>query len=263
MKIALAQIDCSPGNIKTNLEKISHFTKRAKKAASEIVVFPEMVDTGYLMPIIQDTASYWDGAPLKFLQKTAKENQIGIICGISEREEDHIYNSMVVIDQQGNLIGKYRKTHLAAYPPLNENSTIAAGNSLELLNINGFTFGLMICYDLRFPEMSRSLTLKGADTLILVSAWPFPRLSHWETLIRARAIENQVYFVAANRVGKDGENTFCGSSRIVDPYGVIVASAAENREELIIGEINKETVLSVREQMPIFKHRQKNLYEIK
>jgi len=95
---------------------------------------------------------------------------------------------------------------------------------------------------------------------VLCSAWPFPRLTHWKTLTCARAIENQAYFIAANRVGNDGTVTFCGSSCIVDPYGVIVASAAEDQEALIVGEINKDYLLSVRQRMPIFQHRRPDLY---
>jgi predicted amidohydrolase len=121
----------------------------------------------------------------------------------------------------------------------------------------------MICYDLRFPELSRSLVLQGAEVLVLCSAWPFPRLSHWETLIRARAIENQVYFIAANRTGTDdGAISFCGASRIVDPYGVIVTSAAEDREEMISGEISRETILAVRAKMPVLQQRRSDLYKL-
>ncbi len=262
MKIGIAQINCSRGDIQANLEKITRFTQSAKKTGCDITIFPEMSDTGYEMATIRNTASSWDEDPFKHLQETALNNDISIICGISERVKDKIYNSITAISQKGKLIGKYQKTHLAAYPPLNEDSIFTPGNSIKIITIGDFKIGLMICYDLRFPELSRSLVLKGADVLVLCSAWPFPRLIHWETLIRARAIENQAYFIAANRVGSIGTITFCGSSRIVDPYGIVVSSAAENREELIVGEINKETVLAVREQMPVFSHRRSDLYEI-
>ncbi|MBC8182217.1 hypothetical protein H8E88_13990 [candidate division KSB1 bacterium] len=260
MKTGIAQINCSPGDIKANLEKITQFTHSAKKHGCDVIVFPEMADTGYEMATIRNSASSWEEEPFKHLQQTAVKNDIGIICGISERIKDKIFNSIAVINEQGNLVGKYQKTHLAAYPPFNEDSIITLGDSLAIIPIGEFRVGLMICYDLRFPEIARSLALKGADVFVLCSAWPFPRLTHWETLIRARAIENQAYFVAANRVGSVGRIAFCGSSRIIDPYGVVVSSAAENREELIVGKINKETILSVRKQMPVFSHRRGDLY---
>jgi len=262
MKIGIAQINCSPGDVKANLEKITQLTQSAKKKGCEVIIFPEMADTGYEMATIKNSASTWEEEPFKIIQQAAIKNNIRIVCGISERIKDKIYNSIVVINEQGNLLGKYQKTHLAAYPPFNEHRIITPGDSLAVIPIGGFKIGLMICYDLRFPEIARSLTLKGVDILVLCSAWPFPRLTHWETLIRARAIENQAYFIAANRVGSVGRVNFCGSSRIVDPYGVVVSSASEIREELIVGDLNKDTILSVREQMPVFSHRRSDLYEI-
>jgi len=260
LKIGIAQIDCTLGDIPANLTKMKLFAEKAQSAGCEVLVFPEMVDTGYAMEIIRQQASDFSGEPMAMLQSTALNLGMHIIAGISERVGDTIYNASVVIDPGGKVIAKYRKAHLADYPPLNEGICMTPGNSLETVTIAGLTFGLMICYDLRFPEMSRKLVLSGARVLVLCSAWPFPRLIHWQTLIAARAIENQCYFIAANRTGADGPAVFCGSSRIVDPYGIIVTSAAENREELIVGEISEETIVSVRNNMPIFQHRRVDLY---
>ena len=102
--------------------------------------------------------------------------------------------------------------------------------------------------------------MKGSEVLVLSSAWPFPRLRHWNTLIEARAIENQVFVVAANHTGKNSSVTFCGSSRILDPFGVTLASASEEREALIMGYIEKAEMVRVRKAMPVFKHRREDLY---
>jgi len=219
-----------------------------------------MVDSGYELSVIREKASSWDEAPFQAIQKIAVENGIHVIGGISEKEGERIFNSIAAFNPSGELLGKYRKAHLAAYPPLDEDSCISPGNFLAIIEIGAMKWGLMICYDLRFPELSRSLVLKGAEVLMLCSAWHFPRVTHWKTLTCARAIENQAYFIAANRVGTDGLVTFCGSGCIVDPYGVIVASAAEDREALIVGEISKENLISVRSRMPIFQHRRADLY---
>ena len=165
MKIGIAQINCSPGDIIANLDKITRFTQLAKSADCEVVVFPEMVDTGYDMSTIKKDASTWEDEPFKQLQQSARKNDMGIICGISERVKDQIFNSIAAFSQQGKLIGKYRKTHLAAYPPFNEHNIISPGTSLEIITIGNFKIGLMICYDLRFPEIARSLVLKGSDVL--------------------------------------------------------------------------------------------------
>ena len=259
MKISVVQMECVLGDVDVNMEKISYYSSKAKKEGFDLVVFPEMVDTGYNMDVIRDKASSWDKNntenPFNLIQKAGKDNKIHIICNVSEREDDKIYNTTLCVDPAGEVIGKYRKNHLADYPPLNEGSCITPGQNIKIIEINNIKFGLLICYDLRFPEISRALVLNGADALILCSAWPFPRLIHWNTLIRARAIENQVYFIAVNRVGNDGSVTFCGSSRIIDPYGVIVSSASENSEAFISGDINIKLIKKVRGQMPVFQHR--------
>ncbi len=260
MKVGVAQIDCRPGAVEDNVRKIVDLTERAGERQCNLVIFPEMCDTGYDMEKIRETASTWSGYPYGELAKTAKSSRIYLVCGISEREDDKIYNTMVVLSPDGECAAKYRKIHLAAYPPLMEDKVISAGNSLKTVDIDGMTFGLQICYDIRFPEVSRSLALSGAGILLVSSAWPFPRLTHWETILRVRAIENQAYVVAANRVGSEAGVTFCGSSRVIGPYGVIASSAAENREELLVADIEKDKIDAVRENMPIFRHRRPDTY---
>src|SRR5262249_42504345 len=122
-------------------------------------------------------------------------------------------------------------------------------------------FGLSICYDLRFPELFRTLAIQNdVNGFILSTAWPFPRVEHLKLLATARAVENQSYFIAANRVGTDNGVTFCGSSMIVDPYGVVKAAASPDIEELIFADVLEEVVNSVRDRMPVFAHRRGDLY---
>lgn len=260
MEVGVAQVACRLGDVAYNCSQISAYAKHAKKEGCSVLILPEMVDTGYEMATIQEKASSWHDAPFKTAQRVAMESQIYLILGISERAGDKIYNTAAVFDPKGVLKGKYRKIHLAGYPPLLEDHCIEPGNALETVSIHGMTFGLTICYDLRFPELSRSLVLGGAEVLVLIAAWPFPRITHFKTLIRARAVENQTYMVVANRVGTDGSVTFCGSSCLVDPYGVTLASAAEDTEAFIKAEVTSEAVQSVRSRMPVFKHRRQDLY---
>lgn len=256
MKIGVAQIDTPSENVESNILKIREYAKLAKQKKCKIVVLPEMIDTGYDLTKVEKDASSWDEKPFKTACKAALDNQIHIVCNLSEKTDSKIFNTTAVIDDKGKLAAKYRKIHLADYPPLNEGRYIAPGTRLVTVKIGSITFGLLICYDLRFPEMNRALALSGAKALIMCSAWPFPRLRHFNTLIKARAIENQVYFIASNRVGNEGPVTFCGSSRIIDPFGVTVASAAEEREALITGEIDESIIETVRSKMPLFEHRQ-------
>ena len=262
MKIAIAQIDCSLGDIASNCAKIPLYAKRAKEQGCDGIVFPEMIDTGYEMHTVQQVASSWTDQPFAVAKGAAGDSGMYLICGLSEREGEKIYNSIAVFDPAGSLTGKYRKTHLLSLDPVNEDHYLTAGDSVETVEIGGMKWGLSICYDLRFPEVSRSLMRRGAEVIVVCAAWPFPRQSHWKTLTAARAIENQSYVIATNRVGVDGPITFCGSSCIVDPYGNIIASGSDTSEELLAAEITQEAVTTLRQDMPIVKSRREDLYRL-
>ena len=261
MKVSAAQIACTLGDVAANMHKVRDFASRAKTAGSELVVFPEMTDTGYSMPIIQEHAGSWSEGAVPELKKIAKDFSIAIVCGVSERADDTIYNSQVMIGANGEVVAKYRKSHLFALAPIDEHKCFSPGKELASFALDQFQFGLSICYDLRFPELYRTLAVeKQANVFINSSAWPFPRLEHLRILATARAIENQSYVILSNRVGRDDGVPFCGSSAIIDPYGVIVAAASADREELISTEISPDVIAAVRKHMPVFEHRRRDLY---
>jgi predicted amidohydrolase len=262
MKVAVAQISCSLEDPEANLLKVRDFTRRAKdEAGADLIVFPEMTDTGYSMPVIRANANHWKSGFVPGLQEIAQKLSIAIVAGVSERDSSSIYNSQVLIDSHGNIPAKYRKTHLYAVAPVEEQTCFAPGNSFASFELGGLHFGFSICYDLRFPEMYRKLvTEHDVDAFVISSAWPFPRVEHFRTLAIARAIENQSYVVASNRVGKDDDLWFCGSSAIIDPRGVVVASASADREELIAADLFQELVLSVRSRVESLAHRRPDLY---
>src|SRR5437588_6120365 len=263
MKVAVAQISCSLGDADANLLKVRDFTRRAKdEADAELIVFPEMTDTGYSMPVVRANANHWKSGFVPGLQQIARKLSIAIVAGVSERDGSSIYNSQVLIDEEGNIAGTYRKTHLYAVAPVEEQTCFAPGNSFASFELGGLHFGFSICYDLRFPEMYRKLvTEHDVDAFVISSAWPFPRVEHFRTLAMARAIENQSYVIASNRVGKDDDLWFCGSSAIIDPRGVVVASASADREELIQADLSEDLVLSVRSRVESLAHRRQDLYK--
>jgi omega-amidase len=261
MKIAAAQISCSLGDPDANLIKVRDFSARAKEAGGELAVFPEMTDTGYSMSVIQACAGSWTSGFVPGLQEIARELSICIVCGVSEREGTSVYNSLVFVDQQGQIAAKYRKIHLYAVAPVEEQRCLAPGAAFTSFALGGLGFGFSICYDLRFPEMYRRLVVdQNVDAFIISSAWPFPRIEHFRTLAQARAIENQSYVIASNRVGKDDDLWFCGSSAIIDPRGVVVAAASADREELIHADLSEELVRSVRRRVGSLAHRREDLY---
>ena len=261
MKVAVAQISCSLGDPEANLSKVRDFSHRAKKAAAELIVFPEMTDTGYSMPVIQKHASHWKTGFVCGLQQIASELSISVLSGVSERTGSSIYNSQVLIDAKGGVAAKYRKTHLYAVAPVEEQTCFAPGDSFASFKLGRLKFGFSICYDLRFPELYRKLvTEKNVDAFVISSAWPFPRVEHWRVLAQARAIENQAYVIASNRVSKDDDLWFCGSSAIIDPRGVVIAAASADREELIHADLSRELVASVRQRLQSLGHRRQDLY---
>lgn len=262
MKIAAAQIACALGDLDANVRKMRDFSSRAKEGGADLVVFPEMADTGYAMPVIQEHATPWSEGAVPQLRQIAKTFSIAIISGVSERDGASIYNSQVSIDASGQIVASYRKTHLFSPAPIEEHKCFSPGSELVSFAARKFRLGLTICYDLRFPEVYRTLACEeSVNVFIISSAWPFPRVDHLRTLAAARAIENQSYVILSNRVGNDDGVSFCGSSAIIDPYGVTVAAASADREELIVGEISEELLHSVRHRMLVFEDRRPGLYK--
>src|SRR5215470_2463809 len=261
MKVAVAQISCSLGDPEANLFKVQDFSQRAKEAGAELILFPEMIDTGYAMPVIKKYANHWNTGFVARLQEIANELSLAIVSGVSERDGSTIYNSQVLVDTKGDIVAKYRKTHLYAVAPVGEQTCFTAGDAFASFALGDLRFGFSICYDLRFPEMYRKLvTEKKVDAFIISSAWPFPRVEHWCVLAKARAIENQSYVIASNRVGKDDDLWFCGNSAIIDPRGVTLAAASPDREDLVHADVSGELVQSVRRRMDSLGHRRQDLY---
>src|SRR5437764_7389586 len=152
MKIAVAQISCSLGDPEANLHKVRDFSARAKGVGAELIVFPEMTDTGYSMSVIQKHADEWNSGFVPGLREIASQLSIAIVSGVSERDGSSIYNSQLLVDAKGDIVAKYRKTHLYAVAPVEEQTCFAPGNEFTTFSLGGIQFGFSICYDLRFPE---------------------------------------------------------------------------------------------------------------
>jgi omega-amidase len=261
VKIAAVQLACTLGDVQANLNKIRDFCARAKQEGVDLIVFPEAADTGYSMPVIRQHAKPWTEGAVPALREMAKEFAFTIVSGVAERVGDVIYNSQVFIDPRGQIAASYRKTHLFVLAPNDESTCYAPGDRFVSVAADGFRFGLSICYDLRFPEVCRALALEhDANVMLVSSAWPLPRAGHLRALAVARAIENQSYLILANRVGVDAGVICCGTSAIIDPSGVIIASASDDREEMITGDVSEEAIAAVRDKIPVFTHRRTDLY---
>lgn len=253
-KAASVQFDIKLGDVDANLSYVLSEIKHLSKQQVRLTVLPEMWSTGYawrkLGKLSERTPEILEEL------KTASKKGIIIIGSMPEKDRESIYNTAYVIES-GRLIGKYRKIHL--FTPMKEDYFLKAGNATLLCNTSVGKIGVLICYDIRFPELARKLTLEGAEILAIPAEWPHPRLEHWRTLLKARAIENQLFVIATNRCGRQGMVRFCGNSMIVNPWGEIMAEAGE-KEETITADIDLSHVARYREDMPALTSRRPGAY---
>lgn len=261
MNVAVAQMDCVVGEVAANVDTMAGYIRRAAAAGCDVVVFPEMADTGYHMPAIREHAGSWDGdGAYRALCQLAAEHHVAVIAGLSERSGDDIYNSAVVIDAAGKRVAAYRKIHLFSMEPICEHEHIAGGHERCVFDLCGWRCGLMICYDVRFPELARSLALEGAHAMFVVAAWPTPRIAHWKLLGAARAVENQLFVVVVNRAGTDAGTTFGCESRIADPMGMPLAACRPVEPDFQTATLNPARVGEVRNAMRLFDDRRPKTY---
>ncbi|HYZ17890.1 MAG TPA: carbon-nitrogen hydrolase family protein [Candidatus Acidoferrum sp.] len=261
--IALAQLR-STDDKPANLAKIASFAESAAKAGARLVVFPEAAMHDFVSPTtpLAPVAETVDGPFVTRLRELARAHRISILAGMFETSPypNRVYNTLVYVDERGELGGTYRKIHLYDALGFVESDRIVPGEGTTLaFTCDGIRFGAMTCYDLRFPELARHLVVdERAEVLLLPTAWLHGLLKedHLRTLIRARAIENTVYFCAADQV----LGAYSGNSAVVDPMGVVVASAGET-EGLVLHTLSPERVAAVREKLPSIANRRPEVYE--
>ncbi len=219
---------------------------------AKIICLPELFTTGFDYDYINECTKPIPNIITDVLAKKAKELEIHIIGGsIPEKYGNKRYNTSILFDSRGRIIGKYRKVHL--FPLMNENRIFTHGNKLGIFRTEFGIFGIEICYDIRFPEVTRNLTYLGTKLVFIPSAFPHPRMGHWKTLVYARAIENQIFVIAVNRVGKDSSNNFFGRSLIVDPWGELLACSG-SKEEVVEATIDMSSIDKVRKQLPCLRN---------
>lgn len=260
MKIFLVQLEATVGAVGDNLARMERQVEKASAAGADLVVFPEMSDTGYAMDAILREASPWNDGPFTRLAEAARRNRVAVVAGISERAADGVYNSVAVLDASGTLVAKHRKTHLMRLGPVCEAAHLRAGASLVTFELGGFRFGIVVCYEIRFPEIARALALAGVECLLVPAAFPAARRAHWRTLTEARAIENQAYVLAVNRVGNDAGLVHGGASRAIDPWGVVLAEAPEATETTLAVELDRSQLERVRGGLRVFEDRREAVY---
>ncbi len=257
-KIALGQMCVQPGEPAKNLATASALICEAAAQQADIVLLPELWHSGYDLSNAARYATPTDAGVFREIAGLAAAHHIAVFGScLSEMTPGRYGNTAVFFDATGQAVGVYSKVHL--FQLMQEHHHLTAGSQLTLINTPQGKIGLAICYDLRFPELFRAYALAGARAILLVAQWPSPRLAHWQTLLRARAIENQLYMIACNRVGTDGATHFFGHSTIVDPWGELIVEAGDT-EILLTATIDLTRVEQVRTRIPVFADRQPKAY---
>lgn len=262
-KIAIAQVSSSTEK-NENLPPALALIKKAKAEGAQLIAFPEFLmafsPASQTAEELAALAAPVDGPFVTALRDAARAARISILATIYERcsSSNRVYDTAVWIDDGGGIAAVYRKLHLYDAFGFKESDKFLAGDDIAPLVMNGDArFGMMICYDLRFPEMARLLALAGANVVLAPSGWVQGNLKveHWQTVIKARALENGCYVIAPNQVG----NIYTGHSMAVDPLGRVLVDMGE-REGLEIVELDLALVNETRQKLPLLKNRRSDVY---
>lgn len=251
--VYLVQMESIPGEKDRNLVHAGELVRSANVEPGGIILFPEMFATGYLpqdpLGAAEDFSSHDSGKTAAFLANLADETGCTIM-GAGIAQKDGITNHVsVYAPGQKSEFASYDKIH----PFFPEQKNFTAGKNVTLFKIDDWTIAPTICYDLRFPETYREATLRGANLITVQAAWPLCRLEHFETLLRARAIENQCYVAAVNACGSDASGAlYAGNSVVLDPEGNVVLNA-KNRETVLKAELDFPKMSAYRTRFPALK----------
>jgi predicted amidohydrolase len=272
VKIACAQLEPQVGNVAANRRSALDAIAVAAGENADLVVLPEQFSVGFFgFDVYEDAAEPIGGETHRQLADAAKTHEIAVLAGsiVEDLEAtaetttvpvpatEGLGNTSVLFDEEGNRQAVYRKAHLWGYDS-REAELLVQGEELGVGTIGEFTIGITTCYDLRFPELYRRLLDAGVELVLVPSAWPFPRVEHWQTLPRARAIENLSYLAAVNGTGTQRGETLCGRSTVYDPWGTILASAGDE-QDILTASLDPARLDAVRDRFPALRDRRGSL----
>ncbi|MEE8167383.1 MAG: nitrilase-related carbon-nitrogen hydrolase [Candidatus Hydrothermarchaeales archaeon] len=242
MRVLIAQTDVKLGDKESNLANALEIVEGHD---ADLFLFPELFTTGFDYEHIRELAEELPGETVAAISSICGDSLVG--GSILERYRDKIYNTFILVSREG-LVGSYRKMH----PFGEEKEYLGKGKSVEVAGTAMGNLGLAVCYDVRFPEQFRELMQRGAEVVLVSAEFPLPRQEHWEVLLRARAIENQFFILAANRIGRDDKSEYFGGSLALTPWGDVLARGGIE-EEMITVEIDVAEVKKIREKFPVLR----------
>lgn len=264
IKLALAQFSCKREDKKTNLQRIEELAIKAKQQGVDLVIFPEMSLTGYVVKDqIYELAEAIPGPSVKAIEVLAKKTGLHIIFGmpeLSQKTQATLYNTAVLVGPKG-FIGKYRKMYLPTHSVFEEKRYFRPGYEPAVFDTELGKIGLTICYDVFFPEVFRLTRLSGAQLIVCVSASPAVRKSYFEVLTSARAIENTAYLAYVNLTGVEDGLQFWGGSRLISPTGDVLAKAKYDEEDFVICQVDYNDLRMAETFIPTLRDLRPELFE--
>lgn len=269
IRTAVLQTPVSPEK-QENLDRVAEVLERDILRDVDLVTLPEMFACPYDTSVFPEYAEPEGGPSWKFMSDLAAKHKVYISAGsMPEIDSDgNIYNTAYVFDREGKQIAKHRKVHLfdidiEGGQAFRESATLTAGNKATVFDTEFGKMGLCICYDIRFPELARLMADQGAKVILCPGAFNLTTgPAHWELLYRTRAVDNQVYYIATSPArDMDASYIAYGHSMVVDPWGIIISEMGAKAQMRVV-DIDLDRIDEVREQLPLMKHRRKDIYEL-
>ena len=261
MRVSCIQMDVKLGRPEENYREAEARIREAAKDNPDVILLPELWDVGFFpRENLKELADPDCTKAVSFLSGLAKELGIHLVAGsVACLRGEKVYNTACVFDRTGTCIARYDKTHL--FSPMGEDDYFAKGDHICRFQMDGHDVGILICYDIRFPELTRTLAVQGMDMLFVVSQWPAARIGHLRALTVARAIENQAFVVCCNSCGDAGDTHYGGSSAVIDPWGETLALAGET-EQILTAECELDVLEGIRRSINVFRDRRVDLYRV-
>lgn len=260
-RISLIQMDVSFADPSENYQKASELMEAALTDNPDILVLPETLNVGFFPRENLEVLADIDGRQTKqVFGGFAKKHRVNIVAGsVANKKGERIYNTLYAFDREGKVVGEYDKIH--GFTPAGEQEYFQGGDAVTNFEFDGIKCSCVICYDLRFPEIIRTAVLRGADLFFIPAEWPLVRKEHWVTLVKARAIENQMYVCAVNACGFAGETKYGGNSLMISPWGEELCHLGTEQESKTV-EIDLDAIGDIRSSINIFRDRKPEYYHV-
>ncbi len=257
LRAGILQFDVVLGDVPANVARVRTGLEALARRGAEFVVLPEMWSSGFDLPRLSRHAARTPGV-LEDLSALARRLGLWVVGSLPEAADNGIYNTAYVIDSKGDIRSAYRKVHL--FPMTGEPGHFLAGDRAVACATPWGNLGVLTCFDLRFPEMARTLAARGATFLAVCAQWPEARIRHWDVLLAARAVENQVFVLGANRSGADPDLGYGGRSAAVSPLGKVLARGPARAGARMVADLDLAEVARAREAMPCLDLRVPEVY---